>query len=134
MVVVIKDIAEMTYLYGHNKENLKKKIVGLLLNNIVDNFDAKAIIRIVDIYNGCPSEKLKHIHPTLTESDLEMCNLIMAGFSSQQMCALTNLKTVRCLYVKKSRLKEKLNLKPSDKIGAYLASIISSRNCIGKDS
>lgn len=105
---------------------LTEKLVGVVKKNIKIGINLKELCNLLNYYHGGIYEKLKLRHPELSQKDIEICCLLIADFSSQQICALAKLKTTRSLYVRKSRMREKLNLKPNEKIEPYLKMLCES--------
>lgn len=66
--------------------------------------------------------KLKQKHNNLTETDIEICSLIILGFSSKEIC---NLRSTTMFALKSSRyrLRKKINLSPKESLREFLKSI-----------
>ena len=123
-ISVIKLYADITYTYSHDEALLKKKIYHEITTKIVDVICVDRLLEIVNLQYGNYEEKLKDIHPNLTQGDIFICYMIIAGLSSQQMCAMLKLQSINSLYVKKSRLKERLNITRDIKAEDYLLGIL----------
>ena len=119
----LKELAELAYIHSENEKMLKEKFTNTIARHLQEGIDLKEICDLLNYYNGGIYEKLKNKHPDLTQKDIEICCLILGDFSSQQICSLAKLKTVRSLYVRKSRIREKLNLGNNEKIKPYLENL-----------
>ena len=68
-------------------------------------------IRVPALRNSHIVQISRHTSYTETEEDSRfLIQLLDAGFSRREVCAIFDLKNINCLYVKFHRAKKKLNL------------------------
>nr|AAK62843.1 MS121 [Microscilla sp. PRE1] len=72
--------------------------------------------------NGQFYDRLVERHPQLTASDLRQCALIKLNFDSKEMSQILGI-SINSVHMARSRIRKKLNLKRSDDLVSYLASV-----------
>lgn len=125
---VIKVYADLIYTYSHDRKLLERKMYEEITAKIIEELDIDLLCDMVDLQHENLCDKLRSAHPRITQGDIQICYMIIAGFSNQQMCAMLGLKDVNCLYVKKTRLKARLELSAEEKVETYLTRYVSLRD------
>lgn len=122
---VPRQFADLVYQYEQNPSLLNKKFRDMLKMNSLNNEAFRDLKEIVNENYNNIVDKLRKIHPNLTEQDLDMCCLICSGFNSQEMCIIFGYTSVNNVYIRKSRLKQKMkDGKSFTDIESYLDSLI----------
>ncbi|MDL2231692.1 hypothetical protein LJB85_03025 [Porphyromonadaceae bacterium OttesenSCG-928-L07] len=101
-------------------EVMQRKITELMNLNSIEN-DAFSILSDV-VNERYPSfvANLKAVHPNLSPADINLINLIITGFSSQQLSAVYNTNSLQSVYTKKYRLSCKLGMDKNVSLRSYL--------------
>ena len=100
----------ITLAYEADKDSFHRKFLASVR---VEELRAAGV---VEVHHEMLNEKI-HYHMTeednrkaLTEKDIELCCLLLHGFSYPQLTVVYNLKSVNYAYTKRHRLKTKLDL------------------------
>ena len=79
------------------------------------------LIACMDLEYNDISHRLKHQFPNLTQQDILICCLLLAGFDTGMMASVMDVKN-DSMRIRRTRLRNKLNLSNSDKLVDYLSS------------
>ena len=66
---------------------------------------------------------LLRLHPDLSKSEVQLCNLIRLDLSNKEIALIRNV-TPESIKIFKNRLKRKLNISPTDSLKDYLKTIM----------
>jgi DNA-binding CsgD family transcriptional regulator len=104
---------------------VKKKIEALdrSISDKVRSADSweQFITRFEDIYPGFMSRLARHC-PALTQTELEICALLHAGFATKEIADLRNIG-VRAVEQHRYRIRKKLGLDGDNNLGGFLGGI-----------
>ncbi|MEQ6124966.1 7TM diverse intracellular signaling domain-containing protein [Pseudotenacibaculum sp. MALMAid0570] len=120
-----------------SKQSLVKRLVNIKNNKTPENLNGiiaelkstkleesrKIILKQnIEELNFEFLRNLKLKHNDLTETDIEICSLMMLGFSSKEICNLRST-TIFALKSSRYRLRKKFNLSPEESLKEYLKNI-----------
>lgn len=115
-------------------ENVKEKIVDAQKNPAQNNLRLKEIKKLLDSYINVEDhtfeiqmdelhqsffKNLQMAHPVLSIYDLRLCAYLRTGLNTQEIAEILNVLP-SSLYVKRSRLRKKLELGPDEDLYAFL--------------
>ena len=106
-------------------QNLKRNVVQVKrtleseLANDAAGFELKTNI---DRVNTAFFDKLTDLHPKLTKRELEVCGLVRLGMANKDIASLSQVSDDAVKKVK-YRVKQRLELGPSQSLSAYLSKI-----------
>lgn len=75
-----------------------------------------------EIVNSAFHDKLRELHPTLTQNDIDLCSYLILGLSTKDIANLKGI-TPHSVRVTKSRMKKKMELDENNDLENYLQNI-----------
>ncbi|MDY3858478.1 MAG: LuxR C-terminal-related transcriptional regulator, partial [Muribaculaceae bacterium] len=95
------------------------KIQSVIHNNISHDDDWKDFTSNFDQAYDNYTQKLRNLHPDLSEGDLRMCCYLRMGLSSKEIAPLLNI-SYRSVEMSRYRLRKKMNLTREINLTDYL--------------
>jgi|GEM_PF-4412060 len=126
-LVYIRNLTDLYYRFSNNPQKFLPRLKTLWSLDPFNNDFKVDFILAVNARHGGVIEKLKQVHRLLNPDDVLLCSLIIVGFSSESMMTILQLPSFPALYMKKSRLKKKMNLTGTN-IEDYLAGMAEKDN------
>jgi len=120
---IVRKIAQMGSTSNLSSNLFIKQYYNVFGHNIAENMDWDK--NLYEIFNGLYNNfvyKLKNTYPSLTEKELQLCCLIKANFSKDEICLIlsyesNSIKTIR------SRICKKMGFDNSDDFTNYIANL-----------
>jgi DNA-binding NarL/FixJ family response regulator len=114
-------------------ENLKKvasKDESITIENVIANLKSELLedtqlTRIkndIETLNQAFAERIKNVHPNLTETDIEICSYLRLSLDRKEIAKL-RFTSVEAVRKSRYRLRKKMNLAPEDDLDAYVKGI-----------
>lgn len=120
---ILKSIKKKLERIDDNPKSFKRKYgeIKQIIESHIDTEDNTFEIQIDQLHQEF-FEKLREDFPDLTRYDLRLCAYIKIGFDSKEISDLLNIKP-SSVYISRSRVRKKLNIKSDEDLHGYLNSI-----------
>lgn len=118
---LIVGLVGLAFTYEHDLEMFHKKFVQMVN---VENLKRYKVIEVGEQVLQDGSYDLKVDPSLLNSKELEMYCLTKRGFTSREMAVVYGMKNINSIYVKKHRLKKKLELSGSCHVEILIFGVI----------
>lgn len=123
----IKELEKQVEVLSTKNDRLQLDVVSLLdalksatlVSSRMDTTEWNLIFSFADYTHGNCISRLRVAYPQLTKNDLRLSALLVVGFTSSQLVAVFEWKDENSLFRAKSRLKERLQLTPSEELREF---------------